>query len=1070
MRHQNQNNQDDQRSIGSIGYIGSNIGYMGSMTMEYPYEHQNSHFQLWKPFFPRGEAPPPYEEAISMAQNESLNTQAACTVSVATSHRTLPMNVCNNTTTDNSDLSSAMPVNNNPITSNTTNLINININNAGNITAVATGENHLIQSNGNYLSATPNNTLPRNASNAITEQDLVNRAGSITFTPAINNCSNSDLTVNSSSMRDIPCTLQNCDLNTSCSLIRSSSSLSSTGGTIIGSGGCYSAPSTMKMNQQNQTSNQSLAQILATNQSTQNLYEHWNSIDCIGSGQVSQTILPPPLFDTNCTTTGNFNQCYEIQNHPGNYCTLSAIEMPKMPSSSKRLHRTIPKHFTMSSPSSSAVLSNEISQSSIRSNSSSINNNSNTSNNEQNKKPSCQCPVQHVPMTYMQFSSAQVAQTPPQPSHQMQELQQSHQSQQQQSHHHQQQQQQQQTSSYTQQQRHQHSIYMSGSKKNNVIKSTTFPSAMNVQNMSTSAGGKIQTITNASELLGIGTEVLQTTATTHIDMSASIIAASNSGTLRRSSHKSLSNASSMAGSSNINVMPTTPNKKSIATISVAQSPLQQAAVGAGGYFSTTAPQQMTKIDGKTQQIHSILKNKNATSCHINVINVTDGCSIEQNPILPPKMYKTNSGKYSITPTNSGPPTPGSSKQIHTITRPNELTSTASQFTLLSINGSGSGGGNSQKYQQQSPQYHQQPTQLRTNIQGTLYNTKSLPRVAAHGCENEKTRLSYSSSNSSNRGGGDQQQQSSHQQQQLQQQQQQSTSNYSTNTLPKNHHQQQSASQQVYGKVTNPSRSVLNDVVNKVPSVIMLPCLPTQQQSLPQSANNQMKVVGSNVNSSGSGCGVSLSMLKTSSSKDNLCDSGSNNDDRMLRETVVGSVCHSQNSTLKRSKSKKEAHNANEKVISSKGSVSSSVAASHHDKIVGSCTGNMSCMSSNQKCIDKPLPVLTTSTNCTNPKEHFLPNETSLDDDYLSECENCKTAGTGSRYYLDDEEIDEPIETMTLQRKLMNENDENDQQNYYRVSSTLPTNTNKKTPVIKNREPWFTTIPASSSSDEETLAE
>lgn len=155
MRHQNQNNQDDQRSIGSIGYIGGNLGYMGSMTMEYPYEHQNSHFQLWKPFFPRGEAPPPYEEAISMAQTESLNAQAAaagaCTVSVATStHRTLPMNVCNSATTENTDLSS-MSVNNNPITSNTTNLINININNAGNITAVATGENHLIQSNGNYL-------------------------------------------------------------------------------------------------------------------------------------------------------------------------------------------------------------------------------------------------------------------------------------------------------------------------------------------------------------------------------------------------------------------------------------------------------------------------------------------------------------------------------------------------------------------------------------------------------------------------------------------------------------------------------------------------------------------------------------------------------------------------------------------------------------------------------------------------------------------------------------------------------------------------------------------------------
>lgn len=86
-----------------------------------------------------------------MAQSESMNPQAnSCTVSVATStHRTLPMNVCNSATTENTDLSSIQP--NNPITSNTTNLINININNAGNITAVATGENHLIQSNGNYL-------------------------------------------------------------------------------------------------------------------------------------------------------------------------------------------------------------------------------------------------------------------------------------------------------------------------------------------------------------------------------------------------------------------------------------------------------------------------------------------------------------------------------------------------------------------------------------------------------------------------------------------------------------------------------------------------------------------------------------------------------------------------------------------------------------------------------------------------------------------------------------------------------------------------------------------------------
>lgn len=91
--------------------------------------------------------------------------------------------------------------------------------------------------------------------------------------------------------------------------------------------------------------------------------------------------------------------------------------------------------------------------------------------------------------------------------------------------------------------------------------------------------------------------------------------------------------------------------------------------------------------------------------------------------------------------------------------------------------------------------------------------------------------------------------------------------------------------------------------------------------------------------------------------------------------------------------------------------------------------------------DKPLPVCTTFTNCSNPKQHFLPNDTSLDDDYLSECENCKSAH-GSRYYLNEEHIDQPQETMTLQRKM--DEKENDEQPYYRTSSTLPTNTKQKT--------------------------
>lgn len=70
-------------SFFSLSYIGGNINYMGggSMNMEYPFENHPGHYNLWKPpsgYFPRGEAPPPYEEAVALAQAESLNAQ--CTV------------------------------------------------------------------------------------------------------------------------------------------------------------------------------------------------------------------------------------------------------------------------------------------------------------------------------------------------------------------------------------------------------------------------------------------------------------------------------------------------------------------------------------------------------------------------------------------------------------------------------------------------------------------------------------------------------------------------------------------------------------------------------------------------------------------------------------------------------------------------------------------------------------------------------------------------------------------------------------------------------------------------------
>lgn len=51
----------------------------GNLGMDYSYDNNPNQYNLWKPssgFL--GEAPPPYEEAVAIAQTESLNAQ--CTV------------------------------------------------------------------------------------------------------------------------------------------------------------------------------------------------------------------------------------------------------------------------------------------------------------------------------------------------------------------------------------------------------------------------------------------------------------------------------------------------------------------------------------------------------------------------------------------------------------------------------------------------------------------------------------------------------------------------------------------------------------------------------------------------------------------------------------------------------------------------------------------------------------------------------------------------------------------------------------------------------------------------------
>lgn len=74
---------DDQRSLTSIGYISGSMGYMGG-TCE-------TALGAWKPhgyYLPRGEAPPPYDEAVAQCRQEVMRIQ-----SEAAFHRTYPATV-----------------------------------------------------------------------------------------------------------------------------------------------------------------------------------------------------------------------------------------------------------------------------------------------------------------------------------------------------------------------------------------------------------------------------------------------------------------------------------------------------------------------------------------------------------------------------------------------------------------------------------------------------------------------------------------------------------------------------------------------------------------------------------------------------------------------------------------------------------------------------------------------------------------------------------------------------------------------------------------------------------------
>ncbi|XP_055677639.1 uncharacterized protein LOC129786563 [Lutzomyia longipalpis] len=817
--------------MGSIGYIGGTIPYEYNASA-YPYENNSNHYQLWKPpsgYFPRGEAPPPYEEAVAM-------NASSCTVSVATTtHRTVPISICPG------DSSSDIAPSN--ITTNTTNLINININNAGSITAVATGENHQIN---NSISAIQNNST----SNTL----MVSGANQPRSTQTQFNCTSA------------ACLVENGGI-AAANVTNTSSAICS-----------YASPSQEPKNQQQQQQceeAQAVGQIcmrspcngramgaLKAPTETPTVQEKpvvvSAEVEAAAAELKAPTILPPPLFDGSKSLT---------RDHTG------GGGGSKTPSTYRRYHRTIPRHFTTGSSS--------------------------TGEGAKVDKKTCQCPIQHVPMTYMGASHLNSV---PQ------------------------------------------SVFLSGL-PTKLISSKNKSKAKaddGTQHHSSSTSGSLQVTEGGAAMGGISqTNSLRRgrSPNAKIDGASSIITTPSSGTNSLPSSSSSATAKIPTISKYVinaemnkplaevelhhttNSLPQTPNQSHPRHV---QSILKHSPHAGGGKVSggvltkevDTPPFPIQLIDTMSSALHHQQQQPQNP----------------QNPALPPKLNRTGQ-RYHVVNAAAPPKIQTISKAgtAHYVPRMIPYTGTASSHFYKSL-----------------PRNEEALKTMQAFVFADTRmseKSQSLHKINAQASPGAATSIIYGFP---------------------------PAVNHITYSLPKT----SMASAGACGK--NGARCSISEVVSKVPSVINIPSPTANPITVSAGHAAQRQQIAMHRNAA-----AAAGMQKPSTT-------GGGGD-------------------------------------------------------------------------EKPLPVCTTSKNCSNPKEHFLPNDTSLDDDYLSECENCKSAH-GSRYYLDAETEETPQETMTLQRKMP---DNEEDQPYYRASLTLPTNTKQKSTSLKNsRETWFTSIPGSSSSDDE----
>lgn len=528
-----------------MGYMEGNLS-----SMDYTYGGAATHYPLWKPpsgYFPRGEAPPPYDEAVAISQAEALSAQcaaaAAAAQAAANQRATMSMN---SVELQNADLNRraqanqqmqqmqhlAQPqtahtqLNHQPthavstlqthvlapqsqqsnqshqITQSTTNLINININSGGNITTIATGENHQPPYSLQDENGSSTGLMQQQTSGLATQQMQMQQQqqqliaattnssngqgnGRVHIAQSNSICVQTMAPVNQQTQQQqvqpqqqqMPATqsgMQNSQMmvsNTN-TLSRQSQNLVMNNTNDCGYKNCHLSVnnSTNTVSRRLQRTNEPLQQYVvdvevnlgnASNRGYHSLppcnntspgeleviasptqfSNHTPSIASALSTPAIDQISTNTTSSTNqtseaTTTTNNLDNCAQFNNSGHNTLPLQHSQTYKSSSSSggvmknsssssssssKRYHRTMPRYYAVADPLSSREVvsttnalntANKSLKSEAKLTSNNITNSNNSSANSSlsSKKPTCQCPVQHVPMSYMgstQLTNAQ---------------------------------------------------------------------------------------------------------------------------------------------------------------------------------------------------------------------------------------------------------------------------------------------------------------------------------------------------------------------------------------------------------------------------------------------------------------------------------------------------------------------------------------------------------------------------------------------------------------------------------------------------------------------------------------